>query len=184
MEPHHPINICYPERTPLTGGAVFVRLNTLEELDTFWRENRAHLPFAAEESTLDGNTFIEDRAWVFAPSKIALVRAALRWDAFDLGVAYDPPGVIYGCPHEGSWTLTGSLPGSAPLIEWISPRRRLPNDPALAPEQVTAQFQEMIFDELLEDCGGLRFYDTEAFEAMLTEAHAERLAGRPSYGDD
>jgi len=184
LDSRHPIDIHYLERTPLAGGAVSVRLNTLGELETFWRKNRANLPFAAEESTLGGNVFLEDRAWVFAPSKVALVKAVLCWDAFGLGVAYESPGVIDGCAHDGSWTLTGSLPGSAPMMEWISPRRRLPNDPALAPEQVAAQFQELIFDELLDDCGGLIFYDADAFEAMLAYAHEERLAGRPSYGDD
>lgn len=184
MDPHYPINIRYPERTPLDRGAVFVRLSTLEELGTFWRENRANLPFAAQESTVGGNVFLDDRAWIFAPTKVALVQTVLRWDAFGLGVAYDPPGVIYGCPYDGSWALTGSLPGTSPLMEWLSPRRNVPDDPALTPEQVTAQFQELIFDELRDESGGLRFYEPEAFEAMLVCAHEERVARRSTYGDD
>lgn len=83
--PRLPIDIPLPENTLLPGGAVFVRLRTLVELERFWAENGEHFPFAAQ-GILYGQrqAFLNEYEWVFAPSKAAVVSTALRWEQFGI----------------------------------------------------------------------------------------------------
>jgi len=76
-----PIDIRYPERTPLPGGAIFATLPTLTTLEAFWAEHRQWFPFAASGvSMVGGQDFLDSYEWVFAPTIPALVKTVTRWD--------------------------------------------------------------------------------------------------------
>jgi len=76
-----PIDIRLPERTPLDGGAMFVVLPTLDELEAFWAKHREAFPFAAKGILYgDRQHYLNECEWVFAPSKAAVVATVFRWD--------------------------------------------------------------------------------------------------------
>lgn len=80
-QPLRPIDIRLPERTPLDGGAMFVVLRTLDDLEAFWIEHREAFPFAAEGTLFgDKQHYLNEYEWVFAPSKAAVVKIVFRWD--------------------------------------------------------------------------------------------------------
>jgi hypothetical protein len=82
--PLDPIAIELPEGVPLEGGATFVRLRTQDELESFWSANRERYPFAVEgfgSGLLDGNPCLDNKDWIFGPTKAAVVKAMLRWAA-------------------------------------------------------------------------------------------------------
>jgi hypothetical protein len=80
-----PIQIPLLEGVPLEGGAMFVRLRTPGELEQFWIANRGTLLYSAEGGeTAEGNDYLGDNEWVFAPTKAAVVKTVMRWN--DLGV--------------------------------------------------------------------------------------------------
>ncbi|EIX0136145.1 hypothetical protein Q2R95_004366 [Escherichia coli] len=116
-----PRDIALPENTPLEGGAVFVKLQTLDALDTFWNQHRNQFAYAANGCTVfDGGNFLDGDEWVFGPSKVSVVKAAMRWDQMGIGCEWydwprrDPAG--YETYHmdrkldraakikEGTWT--------------------------------------------------------------------------------
>lgn len=74
-----PVKIPLPEGQVLANGSVMVFLRTLAELDKFWHENKAHLPYACEG--LDTGTsamFMEGYQWIFGPTKLAVMETVLR----------------------------------------------------------------------------------------------------------
>lgn len=76
-----PIDIKLPERVPMEGGALFVSLHTIGELEAFWNAHRNSLPFAAQGVLIgDQQHFLNEFEWIFAPTKAALVKAVTRWD--------------------------------------------------------------------------------------------------------
>jgi hypothetical protein len=76
-----PIDIPLPEREPLEGGAMFVVLRTLDELESFWQANRDRFKYAAEGILQrDPQKYLNECEWVFGPSKTAVVKAVFRWD--------------------------------------------------------------------------------------------------------
>ena len=80
-KPLLPIDIGLPEHTPLDGGAMFVVLRTLDELEVFWNEHREAFPFAVEGIRYgDKQYYLNGYEWVFAPSKAAVVKTVCRWD--------------------------------------------------------------------------------------------------------
>ena len=66
----------------LENDSLYVRLKTISDLETFWIENHEKYPFFAgrgiESSLLGWSDFI------FSTSKVAAVKAALRWDQFGI----------------------------------------------------------------------------------------------------
>lgn len=80
-----PINIKFPERVRLDGGAVFVTLRTMDEFEVFWNEHRHEYPYAAEETSCSDNpTFLSENEWVFATSKSILVKTVMRWEGIGI----------------------------------------------------------------------------------------------------
>jgi hypothetical protein len=77
-----PVDIPLAEGVDLGDGAVFVRLETFEALDTFWMNNRQEVEFAAEGGG-DAN-FLRQYEWVFGPTKQSVVKAVMRWDALGI----------------------------------------------------------------------------------------------------
>ncbi|MBV6747219.1 hypothetical protein [Xanthomonas vasicola] len=80
IKPRLPVDIPLPENTPLEGGAMFVRLLTLDALESFWRAHRSKYQYAAKGiGWTDGQTYLDEYEWVFASTKSALVKAFTRW---------------------------------------------------------------------------------------------------------
>lgn len=77
--PHLPVFIELPERALLAGGAFFIRLRTLDELDEFWSENRDKFAFACVGRLYDQPSFLHEYEWVFGSTKASVVRTVLRW---------------------------------------------------------------------------------------------------------
>ena len=74
-----PVHIHLPDRTLLEGGAFFVCLRTLDELDKFWCEHRQKFAFACKGKTSNKPSFLHEYEWVFGSTKEAVVRTVLRW---------------------------------------------------------------------------------------------------------
>lgn len=163
---HRPIDIAYPEHTPLRDGAIFVLLPTLSEQEAFWREHGAQLPYAVEEGW-PCDTYLGEDGWLFAPTKTALVKAVLRWDVLGIGVEHVPAGIDeYLEPYSASWTLTNLLP-SMDLDELLSPEDAIPDDPSLAPDEAAKLFQDLIFAGGMDGLSPLWFYDPHTLDAKL-----------------
>ncbi|MEN9867809.1 MAG: hypothetical protein RL748_3399 [Pseudomonadota bacterium] len=76
-----PIDFPLPERTLINGEAIYVVLHTLQELEQFWQAHRAEFPYAAMGMRCGPyQIYLDDYQWVFAKSKIALVKTVTRWD--------------------------------------------------------------------------------------------------------
>ncbi|NKF91933.1 hypothetical protein GO286_04215 [Ralstonia solanacearum] len=76
-----PVDIPLLENTPLDGGAVFVRLPTLNALESSWRDHQDQFHFAAKAIVWGGQQrFLNEYEWVFAPTKVALVKTFTRWE--------------------------------------------------------------------------------------------------------
>jgi hypothetical protein len=76
-----PIDIALPERVLLDGGALFVVLRTLDDLDAFWKAHREQFRYAAEGIGYgEKQHYLNECEWVFGPSKAAVVKAVFRWD--------------------------------------------------------------------------------------------------------
>lgn len=68
---------------------MFVILPTLPALEAFWAEHRQQLPFAATGIVMaDGQDFLNEYEWVFAPTIPALVKAATRWNEIGIEVEW------------------------------------------------------------------------------------------------
>ena len=104
-----PIDIRLPERVTMEGGAVFVVLRSLDELETFWNENRDKFPYSAEGILYgDKQYYLNECEWIFAPSKAEVVKAVCRWDQIGIECkwydwAIDSPdeyaGLLYDRDH-------------------------------------------------------------------------------------
>lgn len=66
------------DRIPLDDGSIFVKLQTIEELEEFWKENQRIYPFFVRSGSQD--SFLDSYDWVFSRSKAGAVKAAFRWD--------------------------------------------------------------------------------------------------------
>jgi len=160
-----PLDIVYPEHTPLQDGAIFVQLPTLSQQEAFWRNHGAHLPYAVEEGW-PCDLYLGEDGWLFAPTKTALVKAVLRWDALGIGVEHVPTAVDEFGPYPAGWALTNLLP-SMDLDELLSPDAAIPDDPSMSSDEVARVFQELIFAGGLNGLSPLWFYDSAAIEAKL-----------------
>lgn len=79
-----PIDFSLPENIEVEG-AVFVRLPSLTLLDCFWRNNQSHYSYAVRGVAMTtGQTFLDSYEWIFARSKVELVRAFTRWDKVEI----------------------------------------------------------------------------------------------------
>lgn len=58
-KPILPVDIALPERELLEDGVMFVRLKTLDELDTFWRGHKDQFDLACEGGFSDEPIFFE-----------------------------------------------------------------------------------------------------------------------------
>lgn len=75
-----PIDLPLPERTLINDEAIFIVLHTLHELEQFWQAHRAEFPFAAKgERSGHYPIYLAEYQWVFAKSKIGLVKTITRW---------------------------------------------------------------------------------------------------------
>lgn len=83
-----PIYIELPERTPLEGGTLFVRLRTLDQLDEFWRKHRDKFDFACEGKISNAPNFLHEYEWVFGSTKAGVVRTVLRWGQSGIGCEF------------------------------------------------------------------------------------------------
>ncbi|MGO1073406.1 hypothetical protein [Lysobacter sp. CA199] len=109
---------------PFAEDAIFVRLPTLASLEECWAQQRAIRPYVANGMTCpEGQRFLNQYEWVFAPTKAALIEAMTRWDQVGICVRwYDWKGdanAIYSYEEhfrdyeerrergiaEGTWTL-------------------------------------------------------------------------------
>lgn len=68
---------------------MFVTLPTLPALEVFWAKHRQQFPFAATGiSMIDGQDFLNEYEWLFAPTIPALVKAVTRWDEVGIQVEW------------------------------------------------------------------------------------------------
>jgi hypothetical protein len=86
--PRLPVYIELPERALLAGGALFVRLRTLDELEEFWLKHRDKFSFACEGKLYDQPSFLQEYEWVFGSTKVAVVRTVLRWGQSGIGCEF------------------------------------------------------------------------------------------------
>jgi hypothetical protein len=77
-----PGDIPLAEGVDLGGGAMFVKLETFEALNTFWINNMERMEFAVEGG--GGGNFLRQYEWVFGPTKQSVVKAVMRWDALEI----------------------------------------------------------------------------------------------------
>jgi len=75
-----PAYIELTDRMSLESGALFVRLQTLAELEEFWCEHRGKFAFACEGKASDQSSFLHEYEWVFGSTKDAVVRTVLHWE--------------------------------------------------------------------------------------------------------
>lgn len=83
-----PVDIKLPERVLMAEGTMFVVLPTLGDLERFWAEHRDQFSFACEGVASAKPIFLREYEWIFGPSKVAVVRAAMRWDQLNVGCEF------------------------------------------------------------------------------------------------
>lgn len=84
-----PVDIKLPDGVLLENGVMFVTLQTLDELEVFWRDHESRFAFACEgREVLSGNSFLRGYEWVFGSSKAAIVRTIMRWGQSDIGCEF------------------------------------------------------------------------------------------------
>lgn len=87
-----PISIPLDERLCRHFGVFFVKLNTLDELISFWKENRNKYSFLCqgiEYKTDAGYSFLNPYEFVFGETKASVASAVLRFGFSNVKVAYD-----------------------------------------------------------------------------------------------
>lgn len=88
-KPKFPIDIPLAGVT-LEGGAVFVTLRTLDELEDFWNKHREALPFAVQGIQYgEKQHYLNPHEWIFAPTKAAVVKTVFRWDQMGIRCEWD-----------------------------------------------------------------------------------------------
>tara|TARA_A100001391_G_scaffold158059_1_gene116346 strand:- start:285 stop:833 length:549 start_codon:yes stop_codon:yes gene_type:complete len=168
-----PIDIPLPEGKLFDGGVMFVRLQTLDALEQFWKAHRDRFGYACEGcGGQDRPNFLHEYDWVFGPSKLAVVRAVLRWGQSNLGCEFD----------EGGWWRYCNLPvnqdpGGWPIIDWDR------NAPIA---QVVEALHELTFDDWgdLGDNPEVESHDRDSLDEMIRYWRKEQRADAGYYGEE
>lgn len=157
-----PIEISLPERTLLDNGTMFVTLRTLDELETFWKENRDTFSYAAQGIEIDGEpTFLKDYEWVFGPSKAAVIQTVGRWK--ELGV-------------DAEW-----LEDAEWFTQW--PAELL--DPELSAQAQSDVLAERLFDDWKASyTEEVECHDQRSMDAEVEYWRAVQKQGEDYYGKD
>lgn len=80
-----PVDIQLPEGVVQENGTIFVRLDTLSELEEFWKKNSRKYNYAARGvDSGEDNYYLKKSEWVFALTKASLVKTILRWEQIGL----------------------------------------------------------------------------------------------------
>lgn len=80
-----PIDIKFQDGVLMDGGVMFVTIRSVEELEAFWFKNKGNFQFAARGIKYgDQQLFLDEDEWIFAPTKVTLIKALCRWD--DIGI--------------------------------------------------------------------------------------------------
>ncbi|SHN44718.1 hypothetical protein SAMN05192549_1259 [Duganella sacchari] len=75
-----PVEIPLPEGIDIEG-AMFIRLATLSDLQSFWALYKSRYAYAARGCAVRGEQiFLKDFEWIFATTKVGLVKAFTRWE--------------------------------------------------------------------------------------------------------
>lgn len=85
-----PIDIPLEKNVLLENGCMVVDLPTLEELESFWAENREKYPYAATGRFNNDPWYLDEYEWVFGPSREAVVETAMRWTEFGIQCVWKP----------------------------------------------------------------------------------------------
>lgn len=86
----YPIDIPLQKNVLLENGCLVVDLPTLEELESFWAENREKFPYAAVGRYTDDPWYLDEYEWVLGPSREAVVETVMRWTEFGIQCAWKP----------------------------------------------------------------------------------------------
>lgn len=117
----NPVDIKLEEGVENDEGAVFVKLETLTELKSFWRDNKEKYSYAAEGIAFANvQIFLNEYEWVFGKTKESVVKMLLRWDEIGVKCEFydwseDNPKEFKACSlrrkvdredcvHDGSWS--------------------------------------------------------------------------------
>ncbi|MFT0137710.1 hypothetical protein ACEK07_07800 [Alcanivoracaceae bacterium MT1] len=171
--PLRPIDIPLPQRELLDGGVMFVRLQTLDTLEQFWKMHRDQFGYACEGCGGDDRLdFLHEYDWVFGPSKSAVVRTVLRWGQSNLGCEFD----------EGGWWQYCNLPANQdpygwPILAW---------DGHAPVAEVVEALHGLTFDDwgALEDNPEIRSHDRDSLDEMIHYWRQEQAAGEGYYGEE
>jgi hypothetical protein len=109
-----PSDFRYSPGEVLPGGAQFHILPTLDQLITFWKQQRV-LPYAVCSTSEDNdaeNWFLEPHEWIFAPTPAAVIRAVLRWDRYEMRPVWHDWANQYPEEHAGELTIVRSSMGN------------------------------------------------------------------------
>lgn len=86
----YPIDIPLQKNILLENGCLVVDLPTLDELESFWAENRERFPYAVAGRYTDDSWYLDEYEWVFGPSREAVVETAMRWTEFGIQCVWKP----------------------------------------------------------------------------------------------
>lgn len=192
-----PVDLALAEG-PQPNGTVFVVLNDLEKLHTFWRERRSKLPFAAG-NTGEPNDFLNQREWVFGATKAAVVDTVTRWSRVGIEVVWQSSvesGHELFCFDTNSsvvkdWWTVLNLPGGLDLEEWFGEFSVFPDflfEKGLSIGEAAEALKEYTFDRWVDNHADGGFAPAELFlqeevDSFISQEMQARLHGRDYYGD-
>ena len=140
-KPLVPATIPLPEHERLPNGCMFVRLDSLDALRTFWQAHRTEMPYAVEGWHTDESTQLLGKGeWVFGPDKASVVATVCRWGQSRMHVAWRHGMGI----TTGRWILKGLPPGEHHDL-WAGVYFEDIIDPDLSIEDVVRELQERAF---------------------------------------
>lgn len=197
-----PIDIRLPEGITLPTGAIFVTLNSLDKLEEFWLAHREELPYCVESTRRADAMVLGTHEWIFAPSKVAAVKTAMRWD--DLAITcewHEYPAEVFEtddqwdcCTKAGFETPNGGWSGWILKNEpdWLSEPIDIEEGNAgwaiISRETATELLLETVFNYSLlgYDSQGVtewvEFHDPGSMEKNLAYWKGERSVGEWYYG--
>lgn len=143
---------------------MFVILRARSEVKKFWNKHRKTFLFAARGASLiKGQTFLNDDEWVFASTKVGLIKTVARWTQLGIKCEWynwrkkepnmweewardrkDHSEDIY----DGFWKIQG-LPGIEE--DWFCGEYTEITDPNLSQEKVCTMLLEQLFDDWMEN---------------------------------
>ena len=163
-----PVQIKLPEKVMLENGTMFVTLRTLDDLRSFWSENKTKFPFSVNQFQSD-SVFLGKYEWVFGITKAAVVQTTMRWGESGVGCEFfnwykaepdlhemwfkDRDSVRENAILDGSWTETDQAAYEADCLhrtpESFRGWWRLKNIPGEDdPDEWLSDYQEIIDSNL------------------------------------